>query len=32
FVNIPATGHMPQMEAATIVNNEITKTIAKAGA
>ncbi|PDS27450.1 alpha/beta fold hydrolase, partial [Rhizobium phaseoli] len=31
FVNIPGAGHMPQMEAAAIVNNEITKTIAHAG-
>ncbi|MBB4333244.1 pimeloyl-ACP methyl ester carboxylesterase, partial [Rhizobium leguminosarum] len=30
FVTIPQAGHMPQMEAAAIVNNAIIKTIARA--
>ncbi|TBY42354.1 acetoin dehydrogenase dihydrolipoyllysine-residue acetyltransferase subunit, partial [Rhizobium leguminosarum bv. viciae] len=32
FVKLVGAGHMPQMEAASIVNDEIAKTIAKAGA
>ncbi|RUL95619.1 acetoin dehydrogenase dihydrolipoyllysine-residue acetyltransferase subunit, partial [Rhizobium chutanense] len=32
FVKIPGAGHMPQMEAASTVNDEIVKTIKRGGA